>query len=301
MSNVNKILNKIFYIGDEYKITLPTKEFFVTNLLLLKDKCTKNEIYALIQYKNSYYYHLNGIINNHALPKTLDTNQIGIYDYMLNIFKVNQIMDIKSLTKQLANSYIQFLYGLIDELDSAFTKVSKLNDQILFRSIGEEILSDTYFPYVLPNYKIGDKIFFESFTSCSLNPLITKNFGNVIYVIKIYKEHQIPFIFLSSLFRQENIKKYSQNIRQNIEWRNWKNVNDEFEILLPRNCEFIIKNIRNIKHKDLKIPKKFGNVFNNKNAEKVDYIFYYIESLPYNKPDQFNFPINLPEKILINL
>lgn len=304
MSDINKLLNSIFYISDEYKIKLPPKDFFINSLLLLKEKCTKDELLTLLDYKTDYFLHINGVLYDYALPKSLDTSDYGIYEFMTSLFKVNKYpnLNFQGLSIQLIHDFIQYLYLLINDLDNIFKKVDTLYDIVLFRSIQKKEKLEKNYSYDALNYKIGEKITFKGFTSTSLNPLIPKYFGNVIFVMKIRKEHKIPFIFLSSIFFKRNLKKNgTDNIVNAIKWSNWKNIDDEFEIVLPRDCEFIVKNIRNIKHKDIKIPKKFSNIFNNKNAENIDYIFYYVESLPYKFPEEFNHSINSPDKIIINI
>ena len=136
-------------------------------------------------------------------------------------------------------------------------------------------------------YKKNDIIKFDNFVSTTFDPTISlifagkfeKEKGNsTLLIIRVKKDHNIPAVFISNIF---------DNNPNNEQFKfNWKHTtSEEYEILLSRNVEFIIKNIKIIQDKDKK-TSSLSDLYNkHKYSKYIKLVF--LESLPFKIPEPF--------------
>lgn len=150
----------------------------------------------------------------------------------------------------------------------------------VFRGIKEN--KDNKF---ISKYKVGDKIKFNSYTSTSLAPHVSINFLD-------YTKSTCCFMIITI---PKNVKMLY------LPWINDKNNkipklydfyfdSDEFELLLPRGCEFIVKKIESMNLPDLILYKykKYKQIFKEMSSKKRVTIYH------------LNYIGNNPESITIN-
>lgn len=281
INNIIKIIDKILngYKIEDNKIFYPkSKLFFNSNIKYLKSLNNKKLYNSLKDYKSNSFI----------------TNKLLIHKKFPLLF----FIDISKLSKNIFNqSYIKFKNDYIKNYINNINNIDKiidnnyLKDIILFRgttsnnniinNINDSKMKSFFKLTDFPNekkilFKKNKIIKFDSFLSCSLSPYIAINFTNdLFYVIRIKEKHKIPAIFLSSIF-----------FKQNIDFNKYENYNyEEFEILLARNCKFMIKDIKYIYVK--KTIKKISNLYKGKKYIKKIKVVY-LESVDYIVPEEFN-------------
>lgn len=277
---------------------IPKKNFFQFNIEKIK-KLTKNEFISLIDYKNSGYRVLNGLLNLKKFPLILN------YEPSENKKKYVLPDDMYKLKSDYINGFIKKL----NVFDNIFKKMNTLPNIVLYRGLkvpnknkkttkSEISKSKTKIKMNAKNninkyheldglkyenkydYKIGEIINNDGLLSTSLSLNVAYNFTGfqkdkkIIVKINIHKKDKIPFIFLSNTLFDYGKKKNKKILD---EWN--KSIYDEFEILLPRNIQYKV-----IKKSLVKIPRKtygFKNIYNKKYEELT---LYEVETLPYVFP-----------------
>lgn len=217
------------------KKILKDSEYFISKYKNFYNKLDKSDLEGLSYYKGDGYYMLNYLLNNNKLSN----------EYLINYIKKSK--DGKEVTMSGLKDYVKFkinkLLENILKLEKVFQKAPKSDKKLsVFRGITE---TDTK---IISQYKVGDKIKFNSYTSTSFSPKIsvrfmknrfTKKLNCCFMVIEIPKN--VKMIYLPWVNQDNN--------KQNLTDHTFDG--DEFELLLPRGCEFVVTKIDKVKTTDL--------------------------------------------------
>lgn len=261
MENYKKQLKykkKLLLAGD--KLTEKYKKYY--------KKISKDDLEALNYYKGFGYEFLNKIINNKKLDESYTL------DYIPEIKDGREVV-VKGLHDYIKSDLIKTL-SYIPIIDNIFTKMPATDRVItVFRGIKEDKKNK-----FISKYKVGDKIKFNSYTSTSMSPEVSARFTQgmktsccfmVITIPKNVKMIYIPWI---------PYKKSSS-----ISLKNSSFGADEFELLLPRGSEFVVKNIESIKTTDIVLQeyKKYKELLKNISS-KNNILVYHLHYIG-NNPD----------------
>ena len=269
-SFIIKLINTIYNKKKiDYTIFFPKeKEWFIHYKKVLKNMLKDNKnIKSLVYYKGIGYININKLLISKSLPyiflfNKYDTSIKNIYNKTLINTDPIYIFpdDLKKISEHKKNNLLKH----ISNIDYLFTKYYNdlvLSDCILFRGMSnEESLSNK------PKSKINfnnlfhkmqihqssldknklnlnenNEFIFDNYISTTFNIKTALNFAsNILLVLNIKKEHNIPGIYLSDLFfRNINNKKDLNNF--------FKIYDHEFEILLHRNLKIKIKKVKTAK------------------------------------------------------
>lgn len=299
----------------DYTILFPKeKEWFIHYKKILKNmiKDSKN-IKSLTYYKSYGYTNINKLLISKSLPYIFLFNK---YDNSIkNIYNKTLINtdpiyifpdDLKKISEHKKNNLLKH----ISNIDYLFTKYYNdlvLSDCILFRGMSNEELlpnkpiSKLNFNELFYKMRIQKSIsntnklnlnenndfLFDNYISTTFNIKTALNFAsNILLVLNIKKEHNIPGIYLSNLF--------FSNINSQKNLNNFFKTHDyEFEILLHRNFTIKIKKIKTIKidkgyyfYSSINdIYKKEKKEKTNNNIETIKIVF--AESCPFEIPQEF--------------
>lgn len=237
-------------------------------------KINKEQIQALSYYKNDGFIPINKILYNGKLDKNYNIN----FNFIKNTSDGREI--IAKRIFDYVKTDITKILSYIPIIDSIFIKTPASDKSLtVFRGIREN-KKDKF----ISKYKVGDKVKFNSYISTSLAPNISTNFLDygkstccfmIITVPKNVKMIYIPWI------KDKNNK---------IKLPDSFFGSDEFELLLPRGTEFIVKKIESMKASDLMLHKyqKYKHIFKEISSNKRVTIYY------------LNYIGNNPEPITIN-
>ena len=267
--------NKIKIIDNSYnllfKIVFPIKKNF-------------EKIYSNLnetQLKVLEYYKENGafIINKFLYSKLL-TLQFNELSSLSDIIKNNYIVNLNNIK-------------LLDEIINLYTSKNKLR---VFRGIGNGKHSDIFL-----NLSKGDTFKFSNFLSCSLNPNVAYNFTvqnelqenikknkpKILLVMDIPKGMNFFYLTLINYIKNSNNKNKKKTKKKILDSE--KLSQSEFEIILPRNCNFEITSISTIEENFFSLDwntdwnkyEEFLNTKNNVKKIKVYHLkFLNIENIP---------------------
>jgi hypothetical protein len=302
-NKITKIIERVYSFNNQESLPLffpKDINYFEQDIRYLK-KIKKSDpklINALSQYKISEFKLINNVLIRKQFPLIYlspshnpdDTR----YLFPDDVYKVK-------------NRKEKSILECINNIDRVILNNKTLDDTILFRGLiipkrkkidkNENLFAQlSQFTYNNINYKKNNVIKFDNFLSTTFNLNIALNFANnptdssgkfiktenngeaILLIIKIKKEDEIPSIFSSSIL--------FNNINNESFIREWKYASDEeFEILLSRNTEFKITNIKVI-HNKVKKGLSISNVYDK--LKKDNYIkLVFLESLPFQRPEPF--------------
>ena len=284
------------------KIVHPIKKDFEK----IYDNLTDEQIESMRNYKGFGYLELNRLLYNNTLK--------------LNFNKLSNLSDI-------IDSSLDFYVKQIQTLDSIFSYKSKTKMNT-FRGISSKEAE------MFNQLNKKDTYLFKNFLSTSLNPAVafqftdsiwdeTKNYdkNRILLDIELPKNFNFFYLtWLSKYFSENNNKNNFQNNKSKKKLNskkynskkkliNQEKLNSsEFELLLPRNCVFKIKNISTIEERYFTSDReyrwdnyeKFMNTNNNLKKIKVYHLkFIKIEDIAI--PNAKNIKIddrNVPTKNL---
>jgi hypothetical protein len=315
-SFITKLINTVYSKKKiDYSIFFPKeKEWFIHYKKILKNmlKDSKN-IKSLVYYKGSGYININKLLISKSLPyvylfSKYDNSIKNIYNKTLINTDPIYIFpdDLKKISDHKKNNLLKH----ISNIDYLFTKYYNeliLSDCILFRGMSnEELLSNKQKSKVNFNdlfYKMrtqksvsntnkleldeNNEFLFDNYISTTFNIKTGLNFAsNILLVLNIKKEHNIPGIYLSNLF--------FSNINSQKNLNNFFKTHDyEFEILLHRNFKIKIKKVKTIKidrgyyfsSSINELYKKDKKDKKENNTETIKIVF--AESCPFEIPPEF--------------
>ena len=318
---IEKLLNTIYSSKKiDYSIFFPKeKEWFIHYKKILKKMLKDNKnIKSLVYYKGSGYININKLLISKSLPYIYLFNK---YDNTIkNIYNKTSINtdpiyifpdDLKKISEHKKNNLLKH----ISNIDYLFTKYYNeviLSDCIVFRGMtNEDLLSNKSKSKVNFNdlfyqmkkqsslsnkYKLNldenNEFVFDNYISTTFNMKTALNFAsNILLVLNIKKEHNIPGIYLSDLFfRNINNKKDLNNF--------FKIYDHEFEILLHRNLKIKIKKVKTVKidtgyyfsSSINELYKKESKDKKENNTRTIKIVF--AESCPFEIPSEFKIENN---------
>ena len=304
-NKIRKIIERIYSFDnqEELQIFFPQNiNYFEQDIRYLKkiNKTNPELINSLSKYKGTEYKLINNVLIRKQFPLIYlspshnpdDTR----YLFPDDVYKVKQKKE-------------KGILDCINNIDKIILNNKTLDDTILFRGLiipkrrkidkNENLFAQlsTNFIYNNINYKKNNVIKFDNFLSTTFNlnialdftyipidsagKLIKKAQNNnetILLIIRIKKEHEIPSVFCSNIF--------FNNINNKSFIREWKyKIYDEFEVLLSRNTEFKITNIKVI-HNKVKKGLSISNVYDKLKTD--NYIkLVFLESLPFQRPEPF--------------
>jgi len=315
IKNIEKIIINLKNIKPiiNHKIFFPKKKNWFEHYLKILKKIIKfkNETLSLVYYKQNGYIEINKLLIHKSLPYVFMPNN---YDSNIkSIFNKKTIIDtkpiyifpddIKKISEYKKNTLLNHINN-IDFLYKTFYKNILLDDCILFRGMHNnqtqkginKFLYDFYDKNINKvNFKKGTNFVFDNYISTSLNikaPLSGFFSGykseNIILVIKIKKEHNVPGLYLPDSFFNESVIE-KDKLKKNF----YKRYEHEFEILLNRNFTIKINNIKKVNINKYINISKINNIYSKKNNKKDDkkhkkvLTIVFAESCPYTLPEQF--------------
>lgn len=277
INNFSRVINNIIiYYMDNYKKhieynkkLIKESDIFIKKYKKFYSKLEKNELQALDSYKGSGYYIINHLLYNNKFNKDY------IMEYIAHS-KDGRELVVKGLYDYVKSRISETLSN-ISGIDKLFVKAPESDKKLtLFRGVYE--MKDKF----LSKHKVGDKIKFNSYTSTSFAPSVSAKF-----IDKSYKKK------LSCCFMVITIPKgvkmiylpwFNQDPNKPISLSNSYYSSDEFELLLPRGCEFIVTKIDKIKTRDIAINKfkKYKQLHKDilSNSETTIYYLKYIGNNP---------------------
>ena len=296
----------------DYSIFFPKdKAWFTHYKQIFTEMLNDNKNFkSLISYKGKGYININKLLISKSLPFILLFNKYDKSNNLYNktIINSNPIYifpdDLEKISEYKKNNLIKH----ISNIDYLFTKYYNnliLSDCILFRGMSDTELpklnsnSKTSFQNTFYNmttkqsqsnkYKFNldenNEFVFDNYTSTTFNIKTALNFAsNVLLVLNIKKEHNIPGIYLSDLF--------FDNINNKTNLNNFFKIHDtEFEILLHRNLKIKIKKVKNVKIDKKYIFNESINSLYNKDKDTKNKIYtiklVFAESCPFEMPQKF--------------
>ena len=315
-SFITKLIQSIYNTKKiDYTILFPKdKEWFIYYKNILKNmiKDSKN-IKSLVYYKGSGYININKLLISKSLPYIfLFSKYDNSIKNMYNKTSINTDPiyifpnDLKKISEHKKNNLLKH----ISNIDYLFTKYYNeliLSDCILFRGMSsEELLSDKPKSKINFNdifYKMkkqqsisntnklnlneNNEFIFDNYISTTFNIKTALNFAsNILLVLNIKKEHNIPGIYLSELF--------FRNINSKKDLNNFFKINDfEFEILLHRNFKIKIKKVKTIKiDTDYYFSSSINDLYKKEKKDKKENTIksiklVFAESCPFEIPSEF--------------
>ena len=266
------------------------------------------ELNSLVYYKNEPI--VNKILNKEKIPRLIRFDEKLYILFIKDSIKKNQIL-IDQIY-HIKDIYPSIYSNIINNIDNIFNNMNTLPDITLYRGIkyskkeNKNKLINTiskknninidllrylknihYVKSNKINFKIKQTFTTKDFMSTSMNMKVAYNFSKdfmstsnlIIFKINIKEKDKIPFIFLSDVFWN-----YIENNKDLKKLNKWKNKTfDEFEILLPRNIEFKIEKIEEIKILDSVLG--FQNYYKKTSNRIVKLI--HIKPVSYNKSEKF--------------
>lgn len=315
---ITKLINSIYSKKKiDYSIFFPKeKEWFIYYKKVLQNmlKDSKN-IKSLVYYKGSGYININKLLISKSLPYVyLFSKYDNSIKNMYNKTSINTNPiyifpdDLHKISEHKKNNLLKH----ISNIDYLFTKYYNdivLSDCIVFRGMSDIELLNNYkskskskskinfnnlFSKMVIQQSLSDKhklnldenneFVFNNYTSTTFNIKTALNFAsNILLVLNIKKEHNIPGIYLSNLF--------FGNINSQKNLNNFFKINDfEFEILLHRNLKIKIKKVKTVKidkgyYFSSSINELYKKDKKENNIETIKLVF--AESCPFEIPPEF--------------
>ena len=315
-SFITKLIQSIYNKKKiDYTILFPKeKEWFIYYKKILKSmlKDSKN-IKSLVYYKGIGYININKLLISKSLPYIfLFSKYDNSIKNMYNKTSINTDPiyifpdDLKKISEYKKNNLLKH----ISNIDYLFTKYYNeliLSDCIVFRGMSnEDLLSNKSKSKVNFNdlfYKMkkqsslsnknkldlneNNEFVFDNYISTTFNIKTALNFAsNILLVLNIKKEHNIPGIYLSNLF--------FGNINSEKNLNNFFKTQDyEFEVLLHRNFKIKIKKVKTIKiDADYYFSSSINGLYKKEKKEKTDnnietIKIVFAESCPFEIPQEF--------------